>query len=124
MHQHGDHIHAKAGEIPLPPDFRPQVKLQLSLAIDNPLDIDVKNAAVELEDTQFAPRKHAIFHNVNFKKKDQASVSMELQMPLPEFEAWQKGHAPNVFIIFKDAQGRQRRQRIWLTENSSGKGND
>src|ERR1700686_2680634 len=44
----------KAGEIPLPPDFRAQVKLQLGLTINNPFDGDVKNATVELEDTQFA----------------------------------------------------------------------
>ena len=32
-----------------------KVKLQLSLSIDNPLDIDVKNAAVELEAEQYIP---------------------------------------------------------------------
>ena len=114
----------KDGEIQLPPDFRPQVTLQLRLTVNNPLDIDLKSATLELQDTQSVLRKHATFPNIHFNRKDQASVVADLQMPQPEYDAWQEGEAPNVFIIFTDAQGRLRRQKVWLTAAPAGKGNN
>ena len=112
----------KPGEILLPPDFRPQVTIRLTLTINNPLDIDIKNTRVELQDTQLTLRKHATFEGISFKKNDQATISAELQMPQPEFDAWQKGETPNIFITFTDDQGRLRRQKIWLKPASGGKG--
>jgi hypothetical protein len=93
--------------------------LTLQVHLFNYSDADLKQAVVTLHASHPAPTL-AQFQPVKlWRNRGEVKLAQQVVVPRREFESWQKGSQPALFVVYHDANG-QRWERFAQVRNLQG----
>jgi len=96
-----------------------QMVLTLQLHLFNYSDADLKQAVVTLRASQPAPAL-AQFQPVKlWRNRTEVKLAQQVVVPRHEFELWQKGTRPALFVVYHDSNG-QRWERFAQVSSRPG----
>lgn len=96
-----------------------QMLLTLQVHLFNHSDADLKQAVVTLHAPHAAPAL-AQFQPVKvWRNHGEIKLAQQVVVPRREFESWQKGSQPALFVVYHDATG-QRWERFAQVRNLQG----
>lgn len=93
----------------------PLVQLKFTIRVMNHSDADVSQARIDLDDFFFGTKKRPLSKSVNFKQGDFVLLSNTMLVPKQDYERWQQGSTPYVFIEYRDPAGNNKRDKITLS---------
>ncbi len=99
----------------------PTVRLTFSVRLFNYSGAKVSGATLTLRDRLLPPQINASFSSLSFGDHESVRCSAEVSISRPEYERWQRGGVPNLFIEFRDAKGNLVRRRAELVRRPVGK---
>jgi hypothetical protein len=99
----------------------PTVRLTFSVRLFNYSGAKVSGAKLTLRDRLLPPQVNGSFPSLSFGDRASVRCSAEVTVSRLEYERWQRGGVPNLFIEFRDAQGNLVRRRAELTQRPVGK---
>jgi hypothetical protein len=92
-----------------------QVTLNFSTRIYNYSGADVAGATVTLQCQEQPEQVHATFNSVAVAATGSVKLSSQITVSQTEYDQWQRGRAPDVFIAYTDASGASQRRKVELT---------
>jgi hypothetical protein len=92
-----------------------QVTLNFSTRIYNYSGADVSGATVTLQCQEQPDQVHATFNSVAIVAKGSVKLSSQVTVSQTEYDQWQKGRSPDLFIAYMDTSGTSQRRKVELT---------
>jgi hypothetical protein len=92
-----------------------QVTLNFSTRIYNYSGADVSSATVTLQCQERPDQVHATFNSVAIAANDSVKLSSQVTISQTEYDQWQRGRAPDLFIAYTDPSGASQRRKVELT---------
>lgn len=93
-------------------DLGEDVSLTLKLRVYNYGSEDVTGATLTLEDSAEPAKIYGAFEGVSMPSRQSVLLSADLIIPRREYDRWQSGGGPRVFLEFRDAQGEPVRRTV------------
>lgn len=92
-----------------------QVTLNFSTRIYNYSGADVSGATVTLQCQEQPNQVHATFNSVAIAANGSVKLSSQVTVSQTEYDQWQRGRVPDLFIAYTDSSGASQRRKIELT---------
>jgi hypothetical protein len=92
-----------------------EVQLTFSVEVLNYSDAEVTNATVTLEVFPFIDPPYGSFPAVSMLDRESVALSSHFTIPAEEFDRWQVGANPSLFITYTGANGNLVKRAIELT---------
>ena len=84
------------------------VQLTLNLQVFNYSAVDVKQAVIKLHESGAGLAVHGAFQPIKlFANNRDVKLRQQFTVPRHEYERWQNGVQPSLFIVYQDAAGRR-----------------
>jgi hypothetical protein len=98
------------------------VRLTFSVRLFNYSGAKVSGATLTLRDRLLLQQINASFPSLSFRDHESVRCSAEVTISRFEYERWQRGGVPNLFIEFQDSKGNLVRRRAELVQRPVGRG--
>ena len=92
-----------------------QVTLNFSTRIYNYSGADVTGATVTLQCQEQPNQVHATFNSVAIAANGSTKLLSQVTISQTEYDQWQRGRAPDLFIAYTDSSGASQRRKVELT---------
>jgi len=90
------------------------LRITLTVRIFNYSDADVSNATVTLSGNMDSAAAYESFTGISIADKDSAVISGTLTVPAAEYNFWQNGGSPALWIAYDDASGNAVSKKVEL----------
>ena len=92
-----------------------QVTLNFSTRIYNYSGADVSGATVTLQCQEQPQQPHATFNSVAIATSGSVKLASQVTVSQTEYDQWQRGRSPDLFIAYTDSSGASQRRKVELT---------
>lgn len=93
-----------------------KVQLTLNLQVFNYSDVDVKQAVIKLHESGAGLAVHGSFQPIKLLANQRdVKIRQQFLVPAHEYERWQNGTKPSLFIVYQDAAGHHWEHSIELS---------
>jgi len=92
-----------------------QVTLNFSTRIYNYSGANVTGATVTLQCQEQPNQVHATFNSVAIAATSSVKLSSQVTVSQTEYDQWQRGRTPDLFIAYADSSGAAQRRKVELT---------
>lgn len=92
-----------------------QVTLNFSTRIHNYSGADVTGAIVTLQCQEQPHQVHLTSNSVAIAANSSVKLSAPVTISQTEYDQWQRGRAPDLFIAYTDSSGASQRRKVELT---------
>ena len=92
-----------------------QVTLNFSVRVYNYSGVDVSAATVTLQCQEQPNQVHATFNSVAIAATSSVKLLAQVTISQTEYDQWQRGRAPDLFIAYTDSSGASQRRKVELT---------